>query len=90
VLVHDNRNLKAPITYLAESGRIVQTPAGMRLVMYNGTVERGVQERRPAASAAVQTLPVRPRPVHVSSAGVEQRKAKERYLGELLESRPRI
>jgi lipopolysaccharide export system permease protein len=38
-LVHDNRNLKAPVTYLAESGQVVQTPAGNRLVMQNGTIQ---------------------------------------------------
>jgi lipopolysaccharide export system permease protein len=39
VLVHDNRNMRAPITYLAQSGQLVQTPAGARLVMIDGTVE---------------------------------------------------
>lgn len=39
VLVHDNRNPKSPITYLAESGQMVQTPAGARLIMLDGTVE---------------------------------------------------
>ncbi|MDE1939195.1 MAG: LPS export ABC transporter permease LptF [Alphaproteobacteria bacterium] len=39
VLVHDSRNPKHPITYLAESGEMVQTPAGARLIMLDGTVE---------------------------------------------------
>jgi lipopolysaccharide export system permease protein len=39
VMVHDNRNMRAPITYLAQSGQLVQTPAGARLVMIDGTVE---------------------------------------------------
>jgi lipopolysaccharide export system permease protein len=39
VLVHDNRNVKHPITYLAVSGQLVQTPAGARLIMFDGTVE---------------------------------------------------
>jgi lipopolysaccharide export system permease protein len=39
VLVHDNRNVKRPITYLAVSGELVQTPNGARLIMFDGTVE---------------------------------------------------
>jgi lipopolysaccharide export system permease protein len=39
VLVHDNRNVKHPITYLAVSGQLAQTPAGARLIMFAGTVE---------------------------------------------------
>ena len=40
VLVHDNRNRRAPITYLAESGQMAQPPAGARLIMVDGTVEQ--------------------------------------------------
>ncbi len=39
VLLHDNRNPKSVITYLAESGQLAQTPAGARLIMVDGTVE---------------------------------------------------
>ncbi len=39
VLVHDNRNTKHPITYLAESGQLAQTAGGARLIMTDGTVE---------------------------------------------------
>lgn len=40
VLVHDSRNKRHPITYLAESGQLAQTPAGARLLMYDGTIEQ--------------------------------------------------
>ncbi len=43
-LVHDSRNPKSPITYLAQSGRIVQTPAGARLVMEDGTIEQSSKD----------------------------------------------
>ncbi|MBU6298232.1 MAG: LPS export ABC transporter permease LptF [Alphaproteobacteria bacterium] len=43
VLVHDNRNPKHPISYLAESGQIVQTPSGARLIMQDGTLEMSSQ-----------------------------------------------
>ncbi len=40
VFVHDSRNRRHPITYLAESGQLAQTPAGARLLMYDGTIEQ--------------------------------------------------
>ncbi|MGA7714219.1 MAG: LPS export ABC transporter permease LptF [Rhizomicrobium sp.] len=40
VLVHDSRNQHRAITYLAESGRMAQTPQGGRLIMVDGTVEQ--------------------------------------------------
>ncbi|HET7335199.1 MAG TPA: LPS export ABC transporter permease LptF [Rhizomicrobium sp.] len=41
ILVHDNRNEKQPITYIAQSGILAQTDAGARLIMKDGTVEQG-------------------------------------------------
>ncbi|HVP83526.1 MAG TPA: LPS export ABC transporter permease LptF [Rhizomicrobium sp.] len=40
VLVHDNRNAKHPVTYLAQGGQLVQTPVGARLIMDKGTIEQ--------------------------------------------------
>ena len=40
ILVHDERVKGKPITYMAESGELVRTPEGPRLVMYNGNIER--------------------------------------------------
>ncbi|MEI9997170.1 MAG: LPS export ABC transporter permease LptF [Rhizomicrobium sp.] len=39
VFVHDNRNPMHAITYLAESGQLVQTAGGARLIMVDGTIE---------------------------------------------------
>ena len=41
ILVHDNREPKRPITYLAESGVLAQTQEGARLIMQNGDIEQG-------------------------------------------------
>jgi lipopolysaccharide export system permease protein len=41
ILVHDNRNLSRPTTYIAQNGILAQTPTGPRLIMENGTVEQG-------------------------------------------------
>lgn len=40
ILVHDERVPGKPITYMAESGELVRTAEGPRLVMYNGNIER--------------------------------------------------
>lgn len=40
VMVHDNRNKKSPVTYLAVRGQLAQTPVGARLIMFDGTVEQ--------------------------------------------------
>ena len=43
VFVHDNRNEKRPITYLAEHGILAQTPLGARLIMFDGTIEQSTK-----------------------------------------------
>jgi len=43
ILVHDGRDQKHPITYLAESGMLAQTPGGARLIMKDGTIEQSGQ-----------------------------------------------
>jgi lipopolysaccharide export system permease protein len=40
ILVHDTRQPQRPSTYLAESGTLVQTPQGPRLIMSNGHIEQ--------------------------------------------------
>ncbi len=40
VIVHDNRNARRPVTYLAERGVLAQTSAGARLIMFDGTIEQ--------------------------------------------------
>jgi lipopolysaccharide export system permease protein len=40
ILVHDNRKVNRPITYLAESGVLAQTSGGGRLIMMDGTIEQ--------------------------------------------------
>lgn len=42
ILAHDGRDPARPLTYLADRGQLAQTPAGARLLMFNGTVESGI------------------------------------------------
>jgi lipopolysaccharide export system permease protein len=89
VLVHDSRNAKAPITYLAESGEMVQTPAGPRLIMVDGTIE---QARGGGAHLSVLKFErdVFNLDQFASPTGITERAANERYLGELLHPDPRL
>jgi lipopolysaccharide export system permease protein len=46
ILVHDSRDAKRPVTYLAERGELAQTPLGTRLIMLDGTVEQSAEGGR--------------------------------------------
>jgi lipopolysaccharide export system permease protein len=89
VLVHDSRNQKSPISYLAEGGEMVQTPAGMRLIMNDGTIERA------KTGGARLTVLKFDRDVFnldqfASPAGVTERASSERYLDELFHPDPSL
>ena len=43
ILVHDSRDARRPVTYLAERGELAQTPLGTRLIMLDGTMEQSAQ-----------------------------------------------
>jgi lipopolysaccharide export system permease protein len=82
VLVHDNRNAKRPITYLAEGGQLVQTPVGARLIMSKGTIEQS-----DAGGARLSMLKfdryVFDLDQFASPQRFTERAASERYLSEL-------
>src|SRR5215813_10036326 len=50
ILVHDNHQPQRPLTYLAETGILAQTPEGARLIMLNGNYEQGEGRARVSAS----------------------------------------
>jgi lipopolysaccharide export system permease protein len=83
VLVHDSRNVKHPITYLAESGQLAQTPVGARLIMYDGTIEQS-----DASGAHLSVLKFQSYIFDLDQftgpTKVTDRASSERYLGELL------
>jgi lipopolysaccharide export system permease protein len=45
ILVYDSRKQAEPITYMAESGRLVRTPSGSRLLMFNGNIQQVTQKK---------------------------------------------
>ena len=94
ILIHDARERGAPVTILAESGRITPTPAGPRVTLENG--QRQQVERAPSAGAEPATrlsvLSFSENSVDLArtSRGEENRyrNAQERSLGELLRPDP--
>jgi len=83
ILVHDNRDEKRPITYIAQRGVLAQTSAGGRLIMVDGTVEQTA-----AAGAQLSVLTFKNYTFDLDQfagpATATLRKTNERYLGELL------
>ena len=83
MLVHDNRDEKRPITYIAQRGVLAQTAAGGRLIMYDGTLEQTA-----AAGAQLSVLTFKNYTFDLdqfaSPTRLPLRKTNERYLNELL------
>jgi lipopolysaccharide export system permease protein len=83
ILVHNSRDKMRPITYIAEKGILAQTPAGIRLIMLDGTIEQGA-----AGGKQLSVLHFESYTMNLDQfsgpARNSLRKTDERYLGELL------
>jgi lipopolysaccharide export system permease protein len=86
ILVHDSRDSKRVVTYLAERGELAQTPLGTRLIMLDGTVEESAQGGRQLSVLKFQRY-VFDLDQFGGPAQVNQRQTNERSLGELLHPR---
>jgi lipopolysaccharide export system permease protein len=84
ILVHDNRELTRPITYLAETGVLAQTPEGARLIMLNGNIERA-EEGGSRLSVLKFDRYVFDLDEYAGQQRASERETSERYLSELLE-----
>jgi len=82
ILVHDSRDKQQPTTYLAEKGQLVQTPAGARLLMYDGTIEHS-SKRGTKLSVLKFKSYVFDLDQFTSPNRTADRAASERFLGEL-------
>ena len=85
ILVHDNRQPQRPLTYLAESGVLVQSPEGARLIMQNGNIEQG-EGRGARLSVLGFERYVFDLDQYAGPQRASDRDTNERYLGELLEA----
>jgi lipopolysaccharide export system permease protein len=83
ILVHNNRDPKRPVTYIAQTGMFVETADGARLIMHDGDVEES--ER---GGARLSLLKFDTYIFNLEQFGNQQRDASlgtnERYLPELL------
>lgn len=86
ILVHDERVPGLPVTYMAETGELVRSPEGARLVMYNGNIER-VSRVANKNQSPVSLLYFDKYTYDLSQYGTSQPvteyEARERYMGEL-------
>jgi len=81
ILVHDGRDSARPSTFIADSGQLLQTPAGARLMMYNATMQTG-------SGLQLTTLSFQSYPLNLeqftSQARETTRRTSDRFLSELL------
>jgi lipopolysaccharide export system permease protein len=89
VMVHDNRNKKTPITYLAVRGQLAQTPAGARLIMFDGTVEESAHAGGQLTVLKFQR-DVFDLDQFAGPARATERATSERYLPELFQPNPKL
>ena len=83
ILVHDSRDSKRPVTYLAQRGLLAQTPAGARLIMNDGTIEQSAHNGAQLTVGTFKTWPIS-LDQFASAVRPTLRTPSERYLGELL------
>ena len=91
ILVQDSRNPDKPTTYLAETGSLVKSPAGPRLVMFNGNIQR--VERKADGETSPVTLLYFDKYTYDLSSYIQQEpqyynEARERYFSELVDPAP--
>jgi lipopolysaccharide export system permease protein len=83
IMVHDSRDAKHPLTYLAQRGLLTQTPSGARLVMFDATLEQSAKGGAQLTNVTFQSWAV-----SLEQFGGVVRpsapKTNERYLTELL------
>jgi len=89
ILVHDSRDVKRPVTYLAEKGVLAQTPQGARLIMLDGTVEQSAQ-----SGSQLSVLKFQRDVINLDQFDgpmrSNQRQTSERFLSELLNPDPAL
>jgi lipopolysaccharide export system permease protein len=92
ILVHDARERGAPVTILAEAGRITNGPEGPRVTLVNG--QRQQLERNPAGGMRLNILSFSENSLDLARANrAEQsrfRNAQERGLTDLLYPEPEV
>ena len=91
ILVHDSREEGAPVTIIAEQGRITPTPLGPRVVLLNG-VRQQLDRSTPGQPPRLNVLSFAENSVDLARATrqeeVRSRDSRERSIEELLDPDP--
>ncbi|WP_207538361.1 LPS export ABC transporter permease LptF [Sabulicella rubraurantiaca] len=97
ILVHDSRERGAPVTILAESGRLTQTPEGPRVTLFNGQRQQLQRAAQPDGNAVprLSVLSFQENSLDLARAGrggesIRFRNAQERTLEELFHPEPEV
>ncbi len=89
ILVHDNRDPAEPVTYMAETGTLVISNTGPRMVMFNGNIQRA---SKTDGNDSLSLLYFDKYTYDLSEFGNgpadEYYEGRERYLGDLLWPEP--
>ncbi len=82
IMVHDNRDQARPVTMMAETGRLVQTPSGPRFILEQGNRQEINTDQQQLSLLHFDryTLDIS---LYTEDAGERWREPKERYLHEL-------
>jgi len=93
ILVHDTREPGAPVTIMAEEGRLSSTAAGPRVTLRNG-VRQQLEPARDGQPARLSTLSFTENSLDLANSArteteaVRNRDSRERFVGELLNPDP--
>jgi lipopolysaccharide export system permease protein len=83
ILVHDNRDLEAPVTYHAQHGALIHNENGPRVVLMNGNRQQVDRKNGQLSMLYFDRLPFDVGQVQLAEQ-VRWREPQERYLSELL------
>jgi lipopolysaccharide export system permease protein len=92
LLVHDERDDKLVMSYLAERGRIISNDDGAYLVMFDGHVHR-YEVKDPAKGVQIVAFDqyvLNISDLNPKDTGSKELRPRERYLGELLSPDPKL
>lgn len=83
ILVHDSRNARSPVTMMAESGQLLNTPRGPQFLLINGNRQEIDNQQRQLSILHFDRYAVELNQF-TSVTAERPREPEERYLGELL------
>ena len=92
LLVHDERDDKQPMSYLADRGRIISNDDGAYLVMFDGHVHR-YETKSPDQGVQIVAFDqyvLNISDLNAKDTGSKELRPRERYLGELLNPDPKL